>query len=73
MLTDDELGRETVTHDQTVAAHALRAPYVQLDRTPRHVHDAHGSTVRVASDDNACAGHHVRVVRALAAVFLVAS
>src|SRR5262245_4980096 len=69
--TDDELGREPVPHDHTVSPHALRPAYVQLDRTPRHVHDVHGCTVGVVSDDNACAGSHGRVVRPDPTVFLV--
>jgi hypothetical protein len=46
---------------------------VQLDRTAAHVHNAHGCTVGVVSDGNACATYHLRVVRALALVLLVAS
>src|SRR5262249_32124318 len=70
--THDELRREPVAHDQSMAAHARRAADVQLDRTARHVHDAHGCTVRVVSDDNACALLHARGIRGFAPVFLLA-
>jgi hypothetical protein len=60
---DDELGREPVANDHPVAAHPCRAAYVQLDQTTFEVHEAHGLTVGVAADGNACAWHapHVRL------------
>jgi hypothetical protein len=48
-----------------MAVHTLRAPNVQLDQATAHVHEAHGWTVRVVSDDNACAAH-ARLIRARA-------
>src|SRR5581483_5228174 len=61
-------GRQPVAHDDAVALHALRAPYVHLDLTPVDVDKPHRSTVGVVADGNACA--HARLVRARTAVFL---
>src|SRR5206468_8810169 len=55
--TDDELRRQALTDVQPVPAHPVRAAYVQLDQATADVHEAHGQTVGVVSDDNACAAH----------------
>ena len=56
---DDELGREALPDDDAVTLDALRAAYVQLDHTAADLDQAHGWTVGVVPDGNACdrAGH----------------
>src|SRR5581483_9473210 len=65
---DDQLRGEAVAHDDAVALHALRAPYVHLDLTARDVDEPHRTTVGVVADGNACA--HARTVRADTGVLL---
>jgi hypothetical protein len=65
----DELGREPEANDEPVPAHAVRAAYVQLDRTATYLQDAHRCTVGVVSDDNACA-RHAHLVRRARCAFL---
>src|SRR5581483_6777912 len=66
---DNQLGRKPVAHDHPVAAHPRRPAYVQLDQTSIEVDEAHGRTVGVVADGNACAWH-APLVRRVASVLL---